>query len=341
MKWGICADINNSLCTIEISANHLLNCHPVSKMTAATTNDWIISCMALDNEILWIGTNKGLYRYDHYGRNIKRYSYDVNDNSSISTSYITDIKFTPEGKMLVATMNGINYYVKSSDNFIHIKQDNEFKEHSLNCNIINCIFTEGNRIWIGTEIGGINLLTSSRLNTIIWQNRKKDPYSLSANPGSAINMDREGNLWVGTVEGGINIKRKGENRFKHCVKVENLSSAIRHNSVSGLLIDNQHPLWAYNWGGGISELNLNEKGNKIFKRYSSINTPQIKSDYRSSACEDLVNRGIWFGSPEGLLFYKKQTGEFMMVQFNIPDNRFEAIRALYIDKQSKLWVGTT
>ena len=341
MKWGICADINNSLCTIEISANHLLKCNPVSKMTAATTNDWIISCMALDNEILWIGTNKGLYRYDHYGRNIKRYSYDVNDNSSISNSYITDIKFTPEGKMLVATMNGINYYVKSSDNFIHIKQDNEFKEHSLNCNIINCIFTEGNRIWIGTEIGGINLLTSSRLNTIIWQNRKKDPYSLSANPVSAINMDREGNLWVGTVEGGINIKRKGENRFEHFVNIENLSSSISHNSVSGLLIDNENHLWAYTWGGGINELNLNEKGNKILKRYSSINTPQIKSDYISSACEDLVNRGIWFGSPEGLLFYKKQTGEFMMVQFNIPDNRFEAIRALYIDKQSKLWVGTT
>ena len=341
MRWGICADINNSLQSIEVSANNLLKCKPVSYLTNMETNDWKINCMAVDDDILWIGTNKGLYRYDHYEKSIDRYSNNPDDNKTISNSYITDIKFTNDKKLLISTMNGINYFDNQKGEFIHIKQDNELKEHSLNCNFINCIYSDDDRIWLGTEIGGINLLTSSRLNTIVWQNRQKDPFSISPNPVSAINIDQEGNLWIGTVEGGLNLKRKGENRFEHFTTQRGVTNSISHNYVSGIFIDSDNHLWAYTLGGGINELNLNQKGNRNFKRYNTNNTVGLKSDYISSACEDRVNRGIWFGSPEGVIFYKKQSGEFITIQFNIPDKHFEAIRALFIDKENKLWVGTT
>ena len=35
----------------------------------------------------------------------------------------------------------------------------EMPDKSLNCNFINCLLTDNENIWVGTEIGGINLLT--------------------------------------------------------------------------------------------------------------------------------------------------------------------------------------
>ncbi len=42
-------------------------------------------------------------------------------------------------------------------------------DKSLNCNFINCLLTDNENIWVGTEIGGINLLTPNCLQTYVWQ----------------------------------------------------------------------------------------------------------------------------------------------------------------------------
>ncbi len=339
LEWGICANINNSLQLVETSKDHILKCKSLSSLTNNIRNDWKIECMAVKNNILWIGTNNGLYRYDHFNQHIQRFTHSPSDKGSISQSYVTDIKFDHEGKMFISTLNGLNVY-NSNGTFSYIRQDNEFKNHSLNCNFINCILIDKNRLWVGTEIGGINLLTPSRLHTNTWQNSKKDASSLSPNPVNAINMDRNGNLWVGTIEGGLNLKRKGSNTFQHFINDEKDPHSISHNSVCGILIDKDNHLWAYTWGQGINELDLNQK-NYNFTRYYREITPGLEGNFISSACEDLVNNGIWFGSSDGLHFFDKTKKSFIVVRFNIPDNHFETIRGLFIDNKNRLWIGTS
>lgn len=81
-------------------------------------------------------------------------------------------------------------------------------DKSLNCNFINCLLTDNENIWVGTEIGGINLLTPNCLQTYVWQYNYLRETSLSPNPVNAISEDKDGNLWVGTVEGGLNKRAK-------------------------------------------------------------------------------------------------------------------------------------
>ena len=44
-------------------------------------------------------------------------------------------------------------------------------------------------------------------------------------------------------------------------------TSISNNTITGLLIDSDNRLWAYTWGVGINELNLNIPNNRTFKRY--------------------------------------------------------------------------
>ena len=116
----------------------------------------------------------------------------------LSQAYITGVKLTSKGDVIVSTLNGLNVYNRDTDTFTYIRQNNEIPDKSLNCNFINCLLTDNENIWVGTEIGGINLLTPNCLQTYVWQYNYLRETSLSPNPVNAISEDKDGNLWVGT-----------------------------------------------------------------------------------------------------------------------------------------------
>lgn len=341
LGWAVCAGINSSLVRIDKRKNNLLKVTPVSKLVDAYFEDWAIHCMALDGEFLWIGTNRGLFKYDHFNQEIKRYrSSSRFKPGMISQSHITDIKLDENGDLFIATLNGLNLYNRRTDDFSFIQQNSGLTNITLNCNFINCLFQDRNCLWVGTEIGGVNLLTQGRLDTYSWQHNRMDETSLSPNAVNSICEDRDGNLWVGTVEGGLNLKRKGENTFEHFRADSRDSTTLKHNSVSGILLDTENQLWVYTWGGGINKLDLTIPNNKRFTRYNP--KPEgVELNFIASACEDTINNGLWFGTTEGLHFYDKVARTFQKVNFNYGDNRFDSMGSLFIDKKNRLWVGTT
>lgn len=341
LGWSVCAGINNSVMRIDKRGNHLLIIEPVSQLLNNLYDDWRIFCMEMDGENLWIGTNRGLFQYDHFGQQVKRYRYSSNRQGTLSQSYITDIKMDKYRRLYVSTFNGLNLFNRKDVTFSYVQQDNVHKNSSLNCNFINCLLIDDNSIWIGTEIGGVNLLTPGRLWTTHWIYDSRDEHSLSPNPVNAICEDREGNLWVGTVEGGLNFKQRGDDRFEHIRSNPKDSTTLSHNSVCGILLDSDNHLWVYTWGMGINELDLNILHNRHFKQYYRGKTVNLEGDFISSACEDVINQGIWFGTTEGLHFYDKQQKQFTRVDLGLYNNKFDTMGCLWVDNRNRLWVGTS
>ena len=66
--------------------------------------------MQADGDALWIGSNRGLFRYNHAERSLKRYRYSTHRPGMLSQAYITDIKQTERGHLIVSTLNGLNVY---------------------------------------------------------------------------------------------------------------------------------------------------------------------------------------------------------------------------------------
>lgn len=340
LGWTVCVGINNSVMRINKRANNTLKVEPISKLVTNLAPNLNIHCMENDGIILWIGTNRGLFKYDHYGQKITQYQYSSQSLGTLSQSHITDIKTDQHGSLFVSTLKGLNLYDREKDTFVSIQQSKEYNMLSLNSNFINCLLHDGNNIWVGTEMGGINLLTRGRLITSNMRNNPSDKSSLSPNPVNAICEDNTNNLWVGTVDGGLNLQRKGESNFEHFVCNPKDKTTISHNTVSGLLLDSENHLWVYTWGAGINELDLNIANNRNFKRHQKRNDG-VDVNFVASACEDIINKGIWFGTTEGLHFYDKQKGELAKVKFSQLDNKFETMPSLLIDHKNRLWVGTS
>ena len=341
LGWTVCAGIDNEVCRITKHEGHLLKVEKLSDSLVSFSEDWRISCMQVDGDLLWIGSNRGLFKYHHAGQSLKRYRYSTHRPGMLSQAYITDIKLTERGHLIVSTLNGLNVYDKDTDTFSFIRQTSERVGVTINCNAINCLFTDGETIWLGTETGGINLLSPKRLQTKLWTCGSADTENDAPTPVNAVDEDKNGNLWVALVERGLLKWNEDSKSCVHHLFSPNDITSVSNNTLMGILIDSDNRLWAYTWGVGINGIDLNIPNNRTFKRYTRENIPELEGDFINSACEDVINHGIWFGSTRGVHFYDKRKDTFVRVLFDQSDNEFEAIYALLIDSKKRLWVGTT
>lgn len=340
IEGGVCAGVGNCIYRI-VKEGDKLRKQQLSDAIVPFSDDWRISCLQADGDFLWIGSNRGLFRYYRQTKTMKRYRYSSHREGMLSQAYITDMKLTSDGSLVVSTFNGLNVYDRESDTFSFIRRVENSEDRGLNSNIIVCLFTDGQDIWAGTQDGGVNLLYLSRRLEV---SRLGDiPWKLS--PGrtpqiSAVTEDKNGNLWIGTIEGGLYQMNPETKVVRHYAFVPQNRLSILSNNINGILIDSDNHLWAYTWGAGISELDLN-KSQSVFHQHSNGEVPGLEDDFIMSAVEDPVNKGIWFATTHGLLFYDKAQGRFSRITLDVDVNEFESVGTLCVDRKNRLWFGTS
>lgn len=340
IEGGVCAGVGNCIYRI-VKEGDKLRKQQLSESIVPFSDDWRISCLQADGDFLWIGSNRGLFRYYRQTKTMKRYRYSSHREGMLSQAYITDMKLTSDGSLVVSTFNGLNLYDRESDTFSFIRRVENSEERGLNSNIIVCLFTDGQDIWAGTQDGGVNLLYLSRRLEVA---RLGDiPWKLSAGRTpqiSSVTEDKKGNLWIGTIEGGLYQMNPETEEVQHYAFTPNSSTSIISNNVNGILIDSDNHLWAYTWGAGISELDLN-KSQPVFRQHSNGEVPGLEDDFIMSAVEDPVNKGIWFGATHGLIFYDKSQERFSRINLDVDVNEFESVGSLCVDRKNRLWFGTS
>ncbi|WP_455664346.1 two-component regulator propeller domain-containing protein [Phocaeicola sp.] len=296
-----------------------------------------------ENEI-WIGSTQGLFRYNMDTELIKLYLHDPNDNTSLSQNFITDIAETGEHTMLVATLKGINLYNALTDNFERINKDASEGEgqsgrNKLNCDFVNCLLTDGDITWIGTEVGGLNKMSRRMLFVQNYYHNHTLPGSLSKNPVNAIYEDPAGNLWVGTVEGGLNRRAPGIHTFDHYTT--DAPAHLSHNSVSCFTADDEGRLWIGTWGGGIGWVDMKNPQNKQFHHIEHSEVWDFLWGLVGSICYDRLNHAIWVCTSINIYVYdlKTQTVTEPFKGMNI--GGIEGCTGYYIDRDNYLWLGLT
>ena len=341
IEGGLCAGVGNCIYRIVKEGGNKLRKQQLSDAIVPFSDDWRISCLQADGDFLWIGSNRGLFRYYRQTKTMKRYRYSSHREGMLSQAYITDMKLTSDGSLVVSTFNGLNVYDRESDTFSFIRRVEDSEERGLNSNIIVCLFTDGQDIWAGTQDGGVNLLYLSRRLEVA---RLGDiPWKLSAGRTpqiSAVTEDKKGNLWIGTIEGGLYQMNPETEAVQHYAFTPHSSTSILSNNVNGILIDSDNHLWVYTWGAGISELDLN-KPHSVFRQHSNGEVPGLEDDFIMSAVEDPVNKGIWFGATHGLIFYDKSQERFSRINLDVDVNEFESVGSLCVDRKNRLWFGTS
>ncbi|GAB3634913.1 two-component regulator propeller domain-containing protein [Hymenobacter arcticus] len=193
---------------------------------------------------IWIGTNRGLNRYDGYG--LKPYMLAINPRNGLSSNRITALLVGPDERLWVgAERAGLSYYDATHDAFLH------FDEHAvlptdqpaarlLSESDVTVLTLDTQRhLWVGTAQQGIFVLTFSAQGRVLAL--RQLPPTAAGRPSllhvTGLAIDAERNVWVGTADAGLAVVRAADPAWA----VETMSFADKH--ISSLALDHRGDLW--------------------------------------------------------------------------------------------------
>lgn len=295
----------------------------------------IVNSMFYDNGLIWIGTSNGLYKYEQPSETLTRYTANAAIPNQLTSSYVTDIKKSKEGQLLIGTLIGLNIYNYLTDSFTGITSESREGGYALNNNFTSCLLAEDNTIWVGTEKGGVNILSPN-------QNFFGHIGNFPANPVNAIFEDNDGDLFVGIVEGGLHIRKKGSADFISSYAQIGNPKTLSHNSASCIAQDFNGDYWIGTWGLGINKLKYKDKYKPVFEQYiSNQSKNNILSNFVAALAPDNINKGLWIGTREGIDFLDINTGKFKHILNYLPqEKKIRFVTGMYIDSRRRLWIGT-
>ncbi len=277
---------------------------------------------------VWITTNQGLYAYDLYARTLQSFHHTA-DATSIAHDFTTALAETPDGRLMVGSLRGVNILDEQHGIFIH--WDNSSASMPLPSDFVQCLMVRDGQIWIGTETAGVVKLSPRPLLLHNYVHSPTNPGSLSPRPVNAMYVEPDGTLWAGTVEGGLNRRPAGSDEFEHWTTQ---NSPLSHNSISVLEADAHGQLWIGTWGGGICKISLKDK---VLTHVDMPADMVPVTNYIGSLAYDKYHDALWIGSNDGVFYYDLKTGR---LEDPFEDNRtVRGCIGTLIDKQGQLWMG--
>jgi ligand-binding sensor domain-containing protein len=233
---------------------------------------------------------------------------------------------------------GVYCYHINTNTFTHLSK--ESGKVRLNSNVIfNMIKGDDNKIWIGTDHGGINLINPVN-NTIQYiVNREDDTKSLRSNCVE-LYKDDSGIIWAGTKKNGVSYYHKGINQFPLIRHYISDNTSLPFEDVNCFTEDPDGSLWIGTNGGGLINYNPATKRYLQYKN-DPKNPNSLSNDIIISLCRDHEHR-LWIGTYFGGLNYFDGK-RFIHYRHNdnintsISDDR---VYTIIEDSRLNLWVGT-
>ncbi|RNL55746.1 hybrid sensor histidine kinase/response regulator transcription factor [Pedobacter jejuensis] len=286
----------------------------------------VTKIIAGEQNVLWIGTEAGLYKFDTKSTILaKPQNYPNNDN-------IMNLMLDKQKKLWVST-DGSGIYVLDirNNNVNHLSAGKE--KGLLSSNSVAQVYEDReSRKWIATLRGGINLIDqqSTQFRTI--KNDALKSNSLVNNFVLSFSEDEQQNVWIGTDGGGLSKWNRKQNTFTNFVKNNEIGS-LKSNFITSILNDADNNIWIASFSGGIDRL---DKKTQKFIHYSCYNNVKGVEEVNIWKLFRDKDKNIWAGTTRGGALYKydAQTDKFELF-----DNNLKDIHALFQDAAGNLWAG--
>lgn len=270
----------------------------------------IITAVCQDKQgFLWIGTKRGLNRYD--GSQTKIYTHKTSNSNSLLGDNIQSIYETQAGELWIGTQKGLSRYNRTTDEFEHYfpnPEDTDFQ-------VFTIYEDRKNNLWIGANSG---------LYCLGKEYKKFSNYKLVYNREIAVRAiyeDTKGNIWAGTTQG---LAKLNSDKKLFIIAIPNII-------VQAITEDRNGKLWA-GCTSGLHSIDLTDVSSKTQQSYwiqTPINTLAIDA-----------NDIMWIGSNKGLMRLDRVKNQLLLFDKDSEIIRSNYINCLYIDKQKTLWVGT-
>ncbi len=275
---------------------------------------------------LWLATGRGLYSLEESTGEVRQFSHDPIDPSSLPSN---DVKWSGEdreGGFWVATNEGLDEFDRQTGKVaLHIPLREPLHEFG---------FYEDSRgvFWIFHVSGG-GLAVFDRKNKILKQYSFHDrPPSGSAITGvKALLEDRNGNLWIGTQGSGLLKFDQEHERFisyRH-----NLADpeSLAEDSVNALYEDYEGNIWTALGAQGLNRFSV--RSVPFQKLPYDARRPFQKGETMVNAITGDGQGTLWTSTREALNRIDLKTGQYANYRVN-------DVVTLAVDRKGILWAGT-
>lgn len=298
---------------------------------ASRQTEYNVTAILIDRQNrVWLFINEvGLCRYDERNRRIVL----VNDSLKTATSLQADDK-----NIWIGTSAGLHLFDMASRAIVRTYTE---AGGQLSSNVITSLWLDKQRkLWIGTEGGGITVLTIDS-GGFEYLQPKAGAKSLSSETVSAVYEDKEDRKWVGTTKGGIDIIDPWQTKFQTIAHQPFSLNGLVNNFVSCFYEAPDRSLFIGTDGGGFSIWNRQQNGFKNFYHQSG-KAGSLSYNLVSSITQDHTG-SYWLATyGGGINKFDRASGSFRQYHCINPLTHTENknVWLLVEDRQQTLWATT-
>lgn len=290
-----------------------------------------ISDLLVDsNNRLWVlSIDEGASLIDLESNVTIQFTNNQNDLTSISSNHAYDAFEDNDGRIWIATADGLNLFKNPNQSFVKYATHNS----NLPSDVVFSIFqSREGKFWIGAYSG----LASGSINLFPKTNQLNS--NLSSNSINAFTETIDGSFWVGT-DDGLNRLRSDNSKYEWIN--ESTINSISSSDVMSLYPDSDF-LWVGTFDEGLNRLNIHSGKNIVYKHDptnpSTIGSNGVTSILRTN--EGILLVGTYGG---GLNILNEAENTFLSLK-NIPGDASSLsnnnVIAMYQDSIGFIWVGT-
>lgn len=296
------------------------------------------TCFLRDRHgFLWIGTVRGLNRYDGYS--FKSFFHRENDNKSISDDYIQCLCEDQDGMIWIGTAyGGLNKYDPAADAFTHYPLNKDDPFQLSTSSIMSVCTDKSGDIWFAAHLPDIQSIykvdnQTERIECISYEaDNPKLPLFIHSH---TIIRDSENNMWVGYREGLLKYDTLKQRFVKY--GLEAYKDDSWSSEPTALYEDLDGKLWIGSWGGGLYQFNRNTNN---FQRFNhDTGHPDSLSSTKIAAITEDNNGSLIVRTFGGIDFLNKQSGQLTIWKDPEYEERYEyqTQKSIYWDTSGILW----
>ncbi len=288
---------------------------------------------------LWIGTEKGLNRFDLDSGQFRHYMTS-NTASSISNNSVLSLLIDDTGRLWVGTEFGLNHFDKSTGEFVRYFS-NPFIPNTLSSNSISSLYEDREGIlWAGTWGGGVNKHSPAQDKFIHYGFNPESPTEFPAEGIFSIYADPSGVAWIGSLGEGLTRFDPVTGQTTRYEHDPDDPDSLNASTVKAVYRDHTGTLWV---GTSYGLDQMDERSGKFTHHTVNKEKPwaSIRDNNVSILYESLDNK-FWIGTDKGVDLYNRSTGMITHITDLANPNgaTSQNVTAILHDHDGFLWVGT-
>ncbi len=287
------------------------------------------------NGFIWIGTQDGLYRYD--GNDFKRYGTNIEQQGSLSSHYINALHADNNGRIWVATRNGINLFYPELNTFKEFSKKTHPKAF-LGKNYIAITEDQQGNLWFASKQHGLTFYDVGKNEFTTYLTNENDATSISSNKIFDVTINKDNVLLVGT-DNGLNIKYPQSEEFTRVNR--DSKKKLPFNNVHQVFESKSGKLWLGNLTEGLALYSLDNGLEQVFT-HQGDNPTTLCSNTIMDIIED-SNNTLWVATDKGLCQYFAKTASFkrhLHQTDRLTSLVQDWVNVVFQDRGGVLWVGT-